>query len=719
MQKFLRKLILWKITWKRTLLESALFLGAYITWLVLRPADSSSRALIGTLAVLVPVATAVLLIIWANPLLETASKRSWNFLALALACWLAGGFIRTYYLALRGVPLPALSLADAFTFLTYPFMFLSVIFYPSRDRYLPSRFRFLLDAFISSGVVAALGWLVIARPAVQAGAGDLLLLLPLTYPVADLVLLMILINTLLANPLARRTSILWGGSLVAFLISDYVYSYQALIQGYQAGGVESLGWILGGLLFGLSIIVEITSQPEMISEESIPDTGTRLQNILPIVLVLVLIWFVLADWRLRGEPNTFGIWLALVMGLVLIVRLGVRAGEVELHRYWQLFSGLVEPTFICNEQGKILVANPALARVVASANGSPKGTRNYLSSILDQKNLPEKFLERAAYTATSLEVKLINSQNPYLLSLSPIYTGDSKILIAGVAYNLSEQKHQQAELQRAYRELQTVSQRLEELNIQLEEKVEERTQTLRQALKQLEEQNKMLQTFDKLKSDFVSMVSHELRTPLTSLNGGLELLLARPGRRPEDQEAMHLMKKEVQRLTHFVENVLNLSAMEAGRLEPRIESVDLSLAVKDVLRAMGAIPGVTRIRVKVPSSLPGVLADESFIHSILTQLLDNALKYAPSSPVVVDAFQHRGRLRVRITDQGPGIPPEKRKLLFKRFQRLEAADSQSTYGYGLGLYLSKQLLRSLRSDLHFETPPDGGACFYFDLKVTQ
>jgi len=74
---------------------------------------------------------------------------------------------------------------------------------------------------------------------------------------------------------------------------------------------------------------------------------------------------------------------------------------------------------------------------------------------------------------------------------------------------------------------------------------------------------------------------------------------------------------------------------------------------------------------------------------------------------------------VEILDHGPGIPPEKRRLLFKKFQRLDARDSQSVYGYGLGLYLSRRLLQAMNSNLSFEPPPEGGACFYFYLKVAK
>jgi signal transduction histidine kinase len=293
------------------------------------------------------------------------------------------------------------------------------------------------------------------------------------------------------------------------------------------------------------------------------------------------------------------------------------------------------------------------------------------------------------------------------------------VLIAGAAHDLSEQKRQQEAVQKAYNELQVVYRQLEELNEQLEQKVAQRTGTLEEAYRRLEAQNKMLQELDQLKSDFVSMVSHELRTPLTSLNGGLELLLNRKGRSPADREPLALMKNEIQRLTRFVENILNLSAMEAGRLEVHPVPIFLSAIVEDVRRKFSAVPGAEQIQISLPADLPPVLADPGFLESVFNHLVDNALKYAPQGAVTVDAIRQRGRLRVQVSDFGPGIPKEKQPMLFQRFQRLDARDSQSVYGYGLGLYLSQRMLRAMDSDLAFEEPPEGGARFYFNLKVAR
>jgi PAS domain S-box-containing protein len=716
LQKLLRKLFPWQIQWKGILLESLLFLAAYIVWVIFRPPQSPSRSLVGSLAVLVPAVAAVILVFWSLPQLPSFSRPAWRFLGLGLACWSVGAAVRTFYEGVRGIPAPTFSVADIFNLFAYPLLFSALILYPFENRYAPSRFRFLLDAAISAGVVATLGWLILARPAPFSRPGNLV---PLVYPIADLILLMILVNMLLANRKARRALFLWGIGLLFFLLSDYIYSLLAPLNGYQVGGPESLGWTMGGLIFGCGAVFVAKIPVQQSRERSTAfDLGTRLQNILPITLVLALLWFVLADWRLNGRLSLFGLGTSLFLTLALIVRMGVHAGEIELHQYWQLFSSIAEPTFICDGRGKILLGNPALARALGLREGD-QGTGQPLAAIFDGQTLSADLLRRAARQECSLEVSLRSQRTPYLLSLSPIFSESRKVLLAGAAHDLSDQKRQQEAIQRAFDELQMVHQRLEELNAGLEQKVEERTHTLNEAYRQLEEQNKILQALDQLKSDFVSMVSHELRTPLTSLNGGLELLLNQKSRPASDRTTLKLMKDEVQRLTRFVENILNLSAMEAGRINLHPLPLSLAALLEDIRRQFSAVPGAQRIRVHLPPDLPRLLADEMALRSIFHHLLDNALKYASEGPVVVDAVRERSKVRVRVTDSGVGIPEEKRSLLFQRFQRLDARDSQSVYGYGLGLYFSQRMLRAMRSDLVFEAPPEGGARFYFYLKVAR
>jgi signal transduction histidine kinase len=321
--------------------------------------------------------------------------------------------------------------------------------------------------------------------------------------------------------------------------------------------------------------------------------------------------------------------------------------------------------------------------------------------------------------AHEVNVRLNQRSTRYLLSLNPVVTESGRVLIAGVAYNLSDQIRQRNAIQAAYDELHAVHLQLEELNTGLERKVAERTANLMDAYRRLEEQNKVLQELDQLKSDFVSMVSHELRNPLNNLGGGLELLLARPKSRGGDQATLALMQAEVRRLTRFVESILDVSAIEAGRLELHPARLSLVPIFEQLKKYPGSPEDAGRIQFELQPDLPDVLAAQTALESVLRHLVDNAIKYAPAGPVVVSASRDGGQVCIRVRDFGPGIAEDKKKLLFERFQRLDAKDSQSIYGYGLGLYLSRRLLGEMGSTLTFDTPEDGGARFSFSLQVAD
>jgi signal transduction histidine kinase len=698
------------------LVEALIFLACYILWLLLRKPVSNTRQLIGNLAVLAPLATSVLLIFSLLPRINPVSQRTWRFIGFALINLTIGNGIRTFYEGIQGISLPAFSVADIFNLIAIPFFFYAMVVYPFENRYAPSRFRFLLDATIASGVVAVFGWMALTQSNITIGRG-----IPFAqiYPIVDLILLMILLNMILANSKARRTIIFWGISLLAFFISDYAYYMLSQFGYYQAGGWGNLGWVVGGLIFCTSIVVEAGTIPEKKQVDSVQfDLGVRIQNILPVSLVLALFWFVIVNWQIKGEVSILGLLMSLVLALALIVRVGIRTGEAELYKYWQLFRFLSEPIFICDQGGKILLANPALMKVMDKKDDNLL-IGKALTTIFSDQKLPDGLLDRATLQECTFEVTLQPDRIPFLLSLSPIFSEGRKVLIAGAAHDLREQKRQNEAIRKAYNELQVVYHQLEDLNDQLEQKVEQRTITLQAALSRLEAQNKMLQELDQLKSDFVSMVSHELRTPLTSLNGGLELMLNRKGGSISDREPLVLMKNEIQRLTRFVENILNLSAMEAGRWEVQPIPVDISSLMVDIQKNLSATPGAERLKFSISEDLPQVFVDPGFLRSVFNHLIDNALKYTPSGTVTIETVLKRGKIQIRVADLGPGIPLDKRPLLFKRFQRLDARDSQSVYGYGLGLYLSQRMLRAMGSDLALDKSYKKGACFYFNLQAVQ
>jgi signal transduction histidine kinase len=716
------------------LFESLIFVMLYIVFLGVITAESPVRPFIENLAILTASATAALLIFISIPGIPESMRRAWLVLGFAQLGWLAGAFLMDYVQPMIEGFTTFTTVANSINLAACFLAGYALFLFPFKTRHAPTRFRFVLDAIISCGVVATLGFLLLMPSLFGTGRIPFDALVVVSYPVADCLLLILLVNFSLANWVPRHTARFLGAAWTAFLISDYIHSSLVLIGNYRAGSFVSIGWVCGSLLIGLGAVFEKGTQiddpvrglpvkdpPARPSKTRLAastprfDLGVQFQKVLPIALVLVLVWYVLNDWRLNGRFSPIGLWMSAVLGVMVVVRLGIRAGEAELNQYWQLFKNLADPSFICDPTGKILLGNPACAALIRLSE-----ERDLIGYSLFEifEGLSSTDVGEAVKTDQILNASLKRSGTLYLVSLSPIITETRKVLIAGVAHDLSEQKQQRDAIQHAYNELQAVYKRLEDLNAQLEQKVEERTSTLQEAYRQLEEQNRVLQDLDQIKSDFVSMVSHELRAPLTNLGGGLELLLSREHDSGK-QKTLVLIQAEIQRLTRFVENILNVSAMEAGKFVLHPIRLSLSAIVSEVRNSWQNLPEIGRIDVDIPKEMPFVFADETALRSVFAHLVDNALKYAPQSKVRICAQLEGDLVRVEVRDFGPGIPIDKQNLLFDRFQRLEAKDSQSVYGYGLGLYLSQRLLRAMESELHFESPKDGGARFYFHLSLRE
>jgi signal transduction histidine kinase len=713
MQTLVNKIRLLRVDRREILFESLLFVGLYILLQVALPPDAPARVYIENVATLTSSLTAAILIFSSLPALLPASRSAWFLLALALLVWALADFARIIYFFI-GAPF-LFFVPDGINLLAYLLGALSLLRYPSESRYLPTSFRLVLDAAISSGAIATLGWLILVRPVLGTPDVRLMGVVLASYPIADVILLTLLFSISLSSLMPRITALFLGLGLAAFTVSDYIYISRALFS-FESAGLAGIGWLVGPLLIGIGAIFEKSDQGKPVVFVRQTDSGlsAQFQRVLPVALVLVLFWYVFTSWRIQGNLSSVGLSMSLALGLMLIVRLGIRAGEAELNNYWQLFRNLGEPAFICEANGEIVLSNPAFDRL------DPTEELTLFTIFTD---LPDTVLESVSRYKTAraqqVSVRSIEGGIPYLLSLHPVVNESGRALIAGVAHNLSDQIRQRDAIQAAYEELQAVHLQLEELNTGLERKVAERTANLMDAYRRLEEQNKILQELDQLKSDFVSMVSHELRNPLNNLGGGLELLLARPKRQDGDQGTLALMQAEVRRLTRFVESILDVSAIEAGRLE--LHPVPLSLV--PILEQLNKYPGTAedagRIRLEVQPDLPEVIAAQTALESVLRHLVDNAIKYAPEGPVIVSAARDDGQVCIQVRDFGPGIAEDKQKLLFERFQRLDVRDSQSIYGYGLGLYLSRQLLEEMGSTLTFDTPEGGGARFSFILQAAN
>ncbi len=222
-------------------------------------------------------------------------------------------------------------------------------------------------------------------------------------------------------------------------------------------------------------------------------------------------------------------------------------------------------------------------------------------------------------------------------------------------------------------------------------------------------QNARLIELDAAKDDFLRGVSHNLQTPLTSIRGYAERLAAeRPDRR------LGIIAEQADRLSRMVRQLLTVSRLEAGTLRPEAEVVALAPKIRRAWEALG----VEEVEFSLADEAGGWLAvaDADQLDQVLWALLDNAVKYGHRGPVdvLVAVDEPTARLRLTIADHGPGIPAADHELLFNRFSRVGEQSAED--GSGLGLYVSRELVRSMNGELVLEPQAEGrGAAFTVDL----
>jgi signal transduction histidine kinase len=265
--------------------------------------------------------------------------------------------------------------------------------------------------------------------------------------------------------------------------------------------------------------------------------------------------------------------------------------------------------------------------------------------------------------------------------------------------------------------------RIEELNLGLEAKVRERTGELERLNKDLEATNLKLQELDRLKSSFVSIVSHELRTPMTSIKGYLDNMLDGLTGELSEKQSHYVarIKRSVDRLTRMINDLLDLSRIEAGTVELRPEPVCVSELIDDVVESLKSVANETSITVRVndPKITPTIHADRDKLQQILTNLLHNAIKFSPQGGSIRVKAGRRddGFLQICVADTGGGIPPQEIDKVFDKFYRGHSLAS-GALGTGLGLFITKNLVEMHGGQIWVTSEIGKGSEFSFTLPLS-
>jgi PAS domain S-box-containing protein len=225
---------------------------------------------------------------------------------------------------------------------------------------------------------------------------------------------------------------------------------------------------------------------------------------------------------------------------------------------------------------------------------------------------------------------------------------------------------------------------------------------------------------EQMKSDFVSTVSHELRTPLAAIYGAAMTLrrpdLAGPGR---GDELLAVIASESERLARTINDVLWASRLDSGQLHVSIESCDPAKLVDGVIAAARThLPANLSLEFVVPPELPRVAADPDKVRQVMSNLVDNAVKYSPDGGVVKIELAPNGRsVRFAVRDQGLGIPPGERDRIFEKFYRLDPNLTRGVGGTGLGLYICRELVARMGGRISVDSAEGDGSTFTFELPV--
>ena len=281
-------------------------------------------------------------------------------------------------------------------------------------------------------------------------------------------------------------------------------------------------------------------------------------------------------------------------------------------------------------------------------------------------------------------------------------------------------------------DLEQANTTIRDLNADLQRRVDEATAELRGLYEAAQRHVEELQELDRLKSQFLSMASHELKTPLTSMSGFLQVALRRMKRRlesgiPDEEEwqreqrsileQLEVVNRQTSRLARLVNELLDVSRIETGRIEFAFMPVDVAELTEEVVGRLQLTTARHELRLESAAGDGAVVsADRDHLEQVLNNLIGNAIKYSPEGgPIEVSVGEQGDEVVLSVRDRGLGIPRQDLEKIFGLFYRSEDRASRDIGGMGLGLYISKEIVARHGGRIWAESEPGKGSTFYVAL----
>lgn len=656
-------------------------------------------------------------------------SKAWRTLVVGLLIWLVVDAMAVIEWSLTGTLAGAPSIRDLLRLAGFMAIGYTLVTYPMSHPERFGRVREALDVFILILAILGLTWLIFFRPTANAGNINIPQLIWLSiYPVLDIILLVFALRQALLRVRVRGSIpflLIFTATAISF-VSDLSASFEGLDSPPSASLVQ-IGWISSAALFGLAVQRASRERSQgalALDHEPIVRLASRMEPLIPVALTYTVVGFLLFDWWFSGALDWVGVGMSAALIVLLFGRQAAIAGQQEMRQFAALVRATGDLAFIVDLDGSLRMANPALSSALGELPETNLPNLNSIIRIDAESDLDfHNLLSHAAQQSWSGEVDIVTTKQseafPVLLSLDPVVSARSgEVMIAGTAHDLSQIRKREDDLRVALNDIDAARTELAELNAELENKVDDRTQELKQTVADLARLNEELMTLDQLKTEFVALVSHELRSPLTNIRSGIEVILeAHPGLSGDTRESLALVESETRRLSRFVETILDISTLEAGKFPLEIQEVRIEAAYESALARL--IPQLEghKIELEIEPDLPSLKTDRTALESVFYHLLDNSIKYADEGVIGVNIRYQDRRINVSISDEGPGIPVEQHGKVFEMFHRLDASDAREVYGHGLGLPMVKRLLEALGGGIKIDAQSEAGMTISFWVPV--
>ncbi|HZG67556.1 MAG TPA: ATP-binding protein [Herpetosiphonaceae bacterium] len=231
---------------------------------------------------------------------------------------------------------------------------------------------------------------------------------------------------------------------------------------------------------------------------------------------------------------------------------------------------------------------------------------------------------------------------------------------------------------------------------------------------------RQVEEFERIKEDFLAVTAHELRTPVTALLGYTNLMLSRAERADwtdRDLHALRMIQVQARRLTQLINGLVDVARIQTGEVELRLEQVDLVELVRRVTKELRPSIGDYTIGVAVPAKPIMIWGDTHRIEQVLTQLLDNAVKFSPWGGTIQVRVSADDQAHLAVVDHGIGIPVDEQPRLFGRFYRASNVDTDRISGLGIGLYLAREFVAAHHGRIDVRSVPDQETVFEVTLPL--